>query len=323
VGCDGLFPVFQTYPTVYMSCLPFGDTLTFPVVLGNEIHLFGLSLSLWNGQILPNLRILYLEDCTYLVEFPEMPLVEEMTIKDCPEFVNIPFCSLLQELNVISCGNVKDISYCPLLKKAGFRRCPSITSLSSCAHTTSLEIYECDGIVDCASFRHVSVLKLVEMKGVTVWEGIEGTMENFQANIRRSIVLNALPQIQEFSCCRFIYQLGLVNLSTLTTCDGTMYIHDLVIASCDNLTTTKGLKYIGRPVSILTCSTLTNLADLRNIPQVIIDFCDQLTDFSGLKNLQKLFLHGDACKASFEKFQKSQPVINKEIEQIILELPSY
>jgi hypothetical protein len=313
---EALSPFFQVYPRVHVASV---REIIFPLFFGNEINLFGLSLSLWNYQNLPNLRILFLERCTGLAEFPEMPLVEEITIRDCHEFSTIPTFPSLAELNIISCNGVKCISYCPLLEKSFFCHCPNITNLSSCAHSTVLEIHECAGIVDCVAFRNVPMLKLVETTGVTILEGIQGTIEDVQANVRRSVVLSALPQIQDFSFCRFIYRLGLAGLPTLTSCDGITYIHDLVIASCNNLTTTKGLKYIIGSVSILTCAALTSLADLQNIPEVNIDSCDQLVDFSGLKNHQTLILHGDLCKASFEKFQESHPEINKEIEKIILE----
>jgi hypothetical protein len=316
---ETLFPFLQVYPIVHVASLPLRGEIFFPVFSGSEINLFGFSLSLWNNQILSNLRFLSLERCIGLVEFPEMPLVEEMTIRDCHEFGTIPVFPLLLELNIISCDSVKCISYCPLLEKAFFCHCPNITNLSSCAHSTELKIHECNGIVECTAFRNVSLLNLFQMQGVTILEGIQGTIEDVQANVRRSVVLSALPQIQDFSYCRFIYRLGLTSLPTLTSCDGIMYIHDLVIASCNNLTTTKGLKYITGSVSILTCAALTSLADLQNIPEVNIDSCNQLVDFSGLKNHQTLILHGDLCKASFEKFQESHPEINKEIEQTILE----
>jgi hypothetical protein len=297
------FTILQRYPVIklenYHDTVPFPS---FPVLHSTEISLYRFSLTLWNSQTITGLKELNLEFCIDLITFPDMPEVEILFIDNCEEFTEIPSLRSLRKLTILDCPMVRSICYCPELKEANFDNCPRLDNLSSCKHANFLRIRSGSKTMDLSPLA-----------------GIPSENMNLESPVnRRALSIGSCPSLKVFIFCKNLYEVELFDLSGVITCKEIMNIHHLKIRYCRRFASTDGLRNITGSVLFEVCPALQRLFGMQNIPEIVLCGCDKIRDFSGLGNHEILTMKRSNLRY-FIEFQKENPDIFKTIQKLIIE----
>jgi hypothetical protein len=290
-----------------------------PVFNGIELSLSNMGcFSIWNKQstLLPNIRKLCLLYCDHLISLPEMPRVKSVGIKHCSHLQCIPCLNSLTYLKIFNFAQpLKLPAEFPKLQYLSIVNCKNWLGCAF-AHRLCRWAYLCfTPISDLSPLKNTKNLFLLGVNSLTSLQGLEGAeTETFSSvNDQRYVCLANLNQMSDFSFCRNIWQLALVQLPHLTNCHGISNIFRLAIKECNYLITTTGLLKIRLGLIIMDCGSLEVLNDVKNIPFVQIQSCPLVANFTGLGNHKLLEVNNmPFFKIIFEEYKKD-PTTHQDI----------
>jgi hypothetical protein len=271
IRCPGFPMDFQDYsfcqniPVLYLkNNLGFGrisESPYFPRVFnGRKITLSYFNLSRWPGEsIFSNVEFCRLLSCYNLLQLPEMPKLKTLWIESCHQLSSVPSMLSLTQLLVLSCSNVSSISCSSLcLEKVEIDNCDSLEYLFGFDSVQILSIRNCCEIKIIPNLSNLRDLDLRSCKKLDFKLSLEqcATPKLWNTVIRLSDL-----SITDFSFCRDLSLLQLINLPHLKSLTGTGNIDWLMVEDCQNLITTEGLEGVIGQIDICRCPLLKkNLA---------------------------------------------------------------
>jgi hypothetical protein len=104
-----------------------------PVLTSTVIKLCNFNLQLWNNQILPNARKVWLKTCFGIQTLPSMPWVRELSLlyhfkqpNEKTVLEEVPSCATLRKLIINTCPDIGKIGDYPVLKERNINGCPKL-----------------------------------------------------------------------------------------------------------------------------------------------------------------------------------------------------
>jgi hypothetical protein len=201
-----------------------------PVFNGIELSLSNMGcFSIWNkqGTLLPNIRKLCLLYCDHLISLREMPRVKSVGIKHCSHLQSIPSLNSLTCLMIFNFAQpLKLPAEFPMFNQLTMSNCKSWSSYDF-AHRFRGRAYLCFiPISDLSPLKNTQNLVLHGVNSLASLQGLEGDETETVSSVddQRYICLADLNQMTDFSFCKNIWQLALVQLPHFSS--------DTVLSSC-------------------------------------------------------------------------------------------
>jgi hypothetical protein len=230
-----------------------------------------------------------LQYCYDIKEFPYAPKLEELTLLE-GSIQTIPSLPSLLKLTLHLKKQCPQVAFCPKLRKVVVNFYHSTcqpenpNAFSFFYHVETFALINCTRVHSLKGLESVKNLLIRNCDEIPSLDEISGSSDILEDTIQRQRKVQLIAVGLRDSGCRNICCLTLQYVKNLPDLNGITNIHQIIIKSCSELRSTKGIGRITGSLTIDSCWSLYRLENLQNIPEVNILKCSEIFSFDGLGN---------------------------------------
>lgn len=240
---------------------------------------------------LPNLEVLYTNDCVKLTNINQINNIKELYINYCKGLTNLPDdLENLERLQMINCENIENINileHAHNLKYLCINNCDQLTDIPNILNLEILCAEDCNGFVVIKNLSKIKSLYLNSAFNINLYEFSKNSsyLENLEYLDITSTLISDISILENSKKLKYL-DISECNITVLPRLDN---LEELRAINCKNLISISNISNKIRKLNINLCVSLINLpTNLENLEKLYMEDCINIRNLDSLKNSAKL-----------------------------------